>query len=154
MSQVHFTPFNMVCTNVPGPQSPLYMLGHKMLRLYPYVPVGGEMALNCAILSYNDAMYFGFSGDAHAVPDLRRLEECLKLSFTELSEAAGIKPPVKKTTPKKRVLVKAQGMSKPASKSASAANGHVAIPPASVGPEQTARPLTEHQETVLAQMTA
>ena len=89
ISRLPFTPFNMVCTNVPGPQQPLYLLGHKMLCLYPYVPVGGEMALNCAILTYDDTAYFGFSGCAHAVPDLRRLEAFLKLSFEELRDAAG-----------------------------------------------------------------
>ncbi len=92
ISRLPFTPFNMVCTNVPGPQSPLYLLGHKMLGCYPYVPVGGEMALNCAILTYNGTAYFGFSGCAHAAPDLRRLEKFLKLSFTELCEAAKAKP--------------------------------------------------------------
>src|SRR5208282_3400165 len=92
LSRLPFSPFNMVCTNVPGPQYPLYMLGHKMLHCYPYVPIGGEMALNCAILTYNGAAYFGFSGDVHAAPDLRRLEALLKLSFTELREAAGIVP--------------------------------------------------------------
>ena len=51
IARLPITPFNMVCTNVPGPQYPLYLLGHKMLHCYPYVPVGGEMALNCAILS-------------------------------------------------------------------------------------------------------
>jgi diacylglycerol O-acyltransferase / wax synthase len=70
ISRVPFTPFNMVCTNVPGPQFPLYVLGHKMLRWYPYVPIGGELALNCAILSYDGMVCFGFSGDAHAAPDL------------------------------------------------------------------------------------
>ncbi len=69
ISRVSFTPFNMVCTSVPGPQAPLYVLGHKMLHWYPYVPVGGEMAVNCAILSYNGMVYFGFSADAHVVPD-------------------------------------------------------------------------------------
>ena len=82
----------MVCTNVPGPQYPLYLLGHKMLQCYPYVPVGGEMALNCAILTYNGTAYFGFSGDVHAVPDLRRLEKLLKSSFEDLREAAEPSP--------------------------------------------------------------
>lgn len=91
ISQLPITPFNMVCTNVPGPQFPLYVLGHKMLRWYPYVPIGGELALNCAILSYDGMVYFGFSGDAHAAPHLNRLETFLKLSFTELCEAAGVK---------------------------------------------------------------
>jgi diacylglycerol O-acyltransferase len=96
VSQLPITPFNLVCTNVPGPQYPLYLLGHKMLRWYPYVPVGGEMPLNCAILSYNGRLYFGFSGDVHAAPDLWRLETLLKISFTELRDAAGIRPPRKK----------------------------------------------------------
>jgi diacylglycerol O-acyltransferase / wax synthase len=110
ISRLPFTPFNMVCTNVPGPQYPLYLLGHKILHCYPYVPVGGEMALNCAILSYNGSAYFGFSGDVHAVPDLRRLEKLLTSSFTELREAAGVTPPRKKEEKKstKRVRAKAQ----------------------------------------------
>jgi WS/DGAT C-terminal domain len=62
-----------------------------MVRWYPYVPVGGEMAVNCAILSYDGTVYFGFSGDVHAAPDLRRLEEFLKLSFEEMQEACGVK---------------------------------------------------------------
>ena len=90
ISRLPFTPFNMVCTNVPGPQQPLYLLGRKMLHCYPYVPVGGEMALNCAILTYDGTAYFGFSGCGHAAPDLRRLETLLRLSFTELCEAAGV----------------------------------------------------------------
>ncbi len=108
ISRLPFTPFNMVCTNVPGPQSPLYLLGHKMLHCYPYVPVGGEMALNCAILTYNGTAYFGFSGCTHAVPDLRRLETFLKSSFTELREAAGGKPALKKVEKKKRMRAKAK----------------------------------------------
>lgn len=104
-SQLPITPFNMVCTNVPGPQYPLYLLGHKMLHCYPYVPVGGEMALNCAILTYNGTAYFGFSGDAQAAPDLQRLEKFLKESFVELCDAAGIKPPQKKRVRRKSKLV-------------------------------------------------
>ena len=112
ISQLPITPFNLVCTNVPGPQYPLYLLGHKMLRWYPYVPVGGEMAVNCAILSYDGGVYFGFSGDVHAAPDLGRLEKLLKLSFTELRDAAGPKPhktrrnQVKKRSPEKETGTK------------------------------------------------
>lgn len=96
VSRLPITPFNMVCTNVPGPQFPLYLLGHKLLHCYPYVPVGGEMAVNCAILSYNGMVYFGFSGDVHAAPDLRKLENLLMESFKELHAAVGIKLPVQK----------------------------------------------------------
>jgi diacylglycerol O-acyltransferase len=120
ISRLPFTPFNMVCTNVPGPQQPLYLLGHKMLHCYPYVPVGGEMALNCAILTYNGTAYFGFSGCSHAAPDLRRLETFLQLSFTELWEAAGVQPSPKQERKKaKRVRAKAKVPSAPETKPAS-----------------------------------
>jgi len=92
---------NMICTNVPGPQIPLYLLGHKMLRCYPYVPIGGEMGVNVAILSYDGTAYIGFGGDVHAVPDIDRFEELLRLSFTELREAATGKP-----APTKRAVAK------------------------------------------------
>jgi diacylglycerol O-acyltransferase len=85
------TPFNLVCTNVRGPQSSLYLLGRKMIDWYPYVPVGGEMALNCAILTYNDIAYFGFSGDVHAAPDLDSLESLLHASLDGLLSAAGLR---------------------------------------------------------------
>lgn len=98
ISQLPITPFNMVCTNVPGPQIPLYLLGHKMLHWYPYVPVGGELAVNCAILSYNGVVYFGFSGDVHVAPDLGRMERFLKLSFKDLRAAVRINAPRKKRT--------------------------------------------------------
>ena len=100
MSRLPITPFNMVCTNVPGPQSPLYLLGHKMRDWYPYVPVGGEMALNCAILSYDGKVFFGFSGDVHAAPDLWRMEKFLKESFGELRRALRLQQ-VRKTRPQK-----------------------------------------------------
>lgn len=95
ISRWPITPFNMVCTNVPGPQFPLYLLGHKMTHWYPYVPIGGELALNCAILSYDGMVYFGFSGDVHISPDLHRLEKLLQQSFAELREAVAAPRPHK-----------------------------------------------------------
>jgi diacylglycerol O-acyltransferase len=106
ISRLPFTPFNMVCTNVPGPQEPLYLLGHKLLQVYPYVPIGGEMPLNCAILTYNGTAHFGFSGCVHAVPDLHRLEELLQVSFTELREAVRVATPNKKGKRVKKQRVK------------------------------------------------
>jgi len=101
-SRLPITPFNLVCTNVPGPQVPLYLLGHKMLHCYPYVPVGGEMAVHCAILSYNGTVYFGFSGDTHAAPDLRRLEKLLQECFVELRDAVALRLPQKKKATRTR----------------------------------------------------
>jgi len=154
ISRLPFTPFNMVCTNVPGPQQPLYLLGHKMLHCYPYVPVGGEMALNCAILTYNGTAYFGFSGCMHAAPDLRRLETFLQLSFTELREAAGVKPPPKQEKKKaKRVRAKVKVASAPATKPATVQVSIPLRPLASVESTITAGPPVK-EETLLTQMIA
>ncbi len=111
LSQLPLTPFNLVCTNVPGPPQPLYLAGHRMLRWYPYVPVGGDMAVNCAVLSYDGAVYFGFSGDVHAAPDLRRLETFLQESFGEMCAAAGIGAPASK--PGRRKKARARKKAKP-----------------------------------------
>jgi diacylglycerol O-acyltransferase / wax synthase len=84
--------FNMVCTNVPGPQYPLYLLGHEMLTFHPYVPIGNEMGVCCAIQSYNGKLYFGLTADSAAAPDVRRLNDFLEEAFGELRRAAGIQP--------------------------------------------------------------
>ncbi|MGO8797031.1 MAG: wax ester/triacylglycerol synthase family O-acyltransferase [Candidatus Sulfotelmatobacter sp.] len=125
MSQLPVTPFNMVCTNVPGPQFPLYLLGHKMLQCYPYVPVGGEMVVNCAILSYDGMIYFGFSGDAHAAPDLRILEKLLQTSFAELRDSVGGAPPQTRTAQKRTP----RGKSGVARVAATISNGAAALVP-------------------------
>ena len=91
-SAVPASPFNMVCTNVPGPRAPLYLLGREMLTFHPYVPIGGDMGLNCAIQSYNGKLFFGFTADSAAVPDAGRLGEYLEEAFTGLLRAAGVTP--------------------------------------------------------------
>jgi diacylglycerol O-acyltransferase len=120
-SALPVTVFNMVCTSIPGPEFPLYFLGHKMLTWYPYVPIGGEMALNCAILSYNGAVYFGFSGDANIVPDLTRLETFAKRSLAELQKSVRVelrpsksrKPVGRKTAAKPKIAVAVRSPGKP-----------------------------------------
>jgi diacylglycerol O-acyltransferase / wax synthase len=87
-SQLPLSLCNIICTNVPGPQVPLYLLGHKMLSWYPYVPIGGELGFNCAILSYNGKAYFGFTCDAGALPDPENLEKFVDISFAELCRSA------------------------------------------------------------------
>ena len=79
-----FPPFNMVATNVPGPQIPLYMCGAKMLKYYPYVPIGYRLGLGCAILSYNQVLYFGLSSDAKAMSDVEKFREILDEVFADL----------------------------------------------------------------------
>ncbi|HEY6972135.1 MAG TPA: wax ester/triacylglycerol synthase family O-acyltransferase [Candidatus Angelobacter sp.] len=109
--QLPITPFNLVCTNVPGPTVPLYLMGHKLLAWYPYVPIGGDMSINSAILSYNGTVYFGFTGDAKAAPDLVRLEKFLKTSMQELRKAAGIRQQRRSPRPKARAAAAGTGVS-------------------------------------------
>jgi diacylglycerol O-acyltransferase / wax synthase len=137
LSRLPITPFNLVCTNVPGPQFPLYLIGHKMLSWYPYVPVGGEMALNCAILSYNGNLYFGFSGDVNAAPDLWRLEKLLELSFQELCKTTRIRPPKKQN---RKARVKAPKISKSAAAPAETARLSVSAPVPTTSVESPKKP--------------
>ena len=90
VAELPFPPFNMVATNVPGPQIPLYMCGKKMLAHYPYVPIGYRLGLGCAIFSYNQTLYFGLSSDAKAMSDVEKFKEILDETFADLKRAAGI----------------------------------------------------------------
>ena len=78
---------NYICTNVPGPQSPLYFMGHKMLTWYPHVPIGGEMGVNTAILTYDGMAYFGFTIDVAAAPDAALFEKLVPQAFAEFCKA-------------------------------------------------------------------
>ena len=109
VSQVPLGLCNVIFTNVPGPTAPLYLLGHKMLSCYPYVPIGGDMGINCAVLTYNGTAYFGFTGDAHAAPDLVRLERFLTKSFVELRKAASIQSPRRRSARAGRNLQRPKG---------------------------------------------
>jgi len=89
-AQLPLTLCNLIFTNVPGPKQPLYVLGRKMLKAYPYVPIGGEMGVNCAMLTYNGAAHFGFSCDVHATPERHLLPKFLQESVAELQNDFGL----------------------------------------------------------------
>jgi diacylglycerol O-acyltransferase len=82
--------FNMVSTNVPGPQVPMYASGKRMVAYYPHVPVGYAVGVGCAIMSYDQKLYFGLTSDVRAMPDVERLKQFLDESFLELRTAAGV----------------------------------------------------------------
>jgi WS/DGAT/MGAT family acyltransferase len=82
--------FNLVVTNVPGPQIALYMLGRELEALYPMVPLAENTALGIAIMSYNGQLNFGLVSDYDALPDVETLAEELTSSIEELAAAAGI----------------------------------------------------------------
>lgn len=81
-------PTNMVCTNVPGPPIPLYLLGRRMTALYPTLPVCLEMGVNFAITSYDQTLYITVTGDGQAGGDVELLAAYLEESFLELQKAA------------------------------------------------------------------
>ena len=81
-------PFNMVVTNVPGPQIPLYTLGSRMLECYPHVPLIDRLGLGIALMSYNGKLCWGFNADYDLVPDLDDFLEDVRASFEALRERA------------------------------------------------------------------
>ena len=82
--------FNLVVTNVPGPQIPLYLLGRRMTRFYPVVPLANHQALGIAIMSYDGRLAFGLLGDYDAMGDLEALADDLRAAIDELTRAAGV----------------------------------------------------------------
>jgi WS/DGAT/MGAT family acyltransferase len=87
--QAHQRLFNLVVTNVPGPQVPLYMLGRELEAMFPMVPLAENQALGIAIMSYNGQLNFGLNADYDAMPDLEALADELRASIDELVAAAG-----------------------------------------------------------------
>src|SRR5262245_1242541 len=76
--------FNLIVTNVPGPQFPLYMLGREMQEIVPIAFLPENHALAIAIMSYNGKIDFGLLGDYDAMPDLESFGEYLEDALAEL----------------------------------------------------------------------
>lgn len=81
---------NLVVTNVPGPQQRLYLLGRELEDVFPLVPLGANLGLGVAIVSYAGGIYFGFTSDPDIVPDVAALPALLQAALGELAEAAGV----------------------------------------------------------------
>lgn len=80
--------FNLVITNVPGPQEPRYCAGAMMLASYPVMPLALGQAVSIGVTSYHGTMCFGLNGDRTAMHDLELLGRCLKESLNELNQAS------------------------------------------------------------------
>ncbi len=76
--------FNLVVTNVPGPQFPLYAAGARMLSVYPVVPLAKGQAVSIGLTSYDGGVYYGLNADRDAMPDIDVLASCLEDSLAEL----------------------------------------------------------------------
>jgi diacylglycerol O-acyltransferase / wax synthase len=79
---------NLVVSNVPGPQVPLYLAGARQVATYPVMPLGPTMGLSIAVTSLSGVMGFGLTADREAVPDLEDLAGNILESFEELAKAA------------------------------------------------------------------
>ena len=76
--------FNVVVTNVPGPQFPLYAAGARMLGMYPVVPLAKGQAVAVGLTSYNGGVCYGLNADRDAMPDVDVLASCIEESLAEL----------------------------------------------------------------------
>jgi WS/DGAT/MGAT family acyltransferase len=87
--------FNVVVSNVPGPQQPLYLLGRRIKEIYPFVPLSPQNhALSIGMISYDGKIYFGLAGDHDVVPDLDELAAALREALRE--------QPVPRAKPKRK----------------------------------------------------
>jgi WS/DGAT/MGAT family acyltransferase len=87
---VRSRPYNLVVTNVPGPQIPLYLLGCRQQQSYPVAPLSPGQALNVALFSYDGGLFWGLNADYDAIPDLSQFADHIREAFRELQLAAGI----------------------------------------------------------------
>jgi WS/DGAT/MGAT family acyltransferase len=81
-------PFNVVVTNVPGPQFQTYLLGAPLVAAYPLVPLYRNQALGIALFSYDGGLYWGLNADWDALPDLHDLVAALAAEFELLRRTA------------------------------------------------------------------
>ena len=79
--------FNVVVTNVPGPQQPLYAGPARMLAAYPVVPLAKGQALSIGLTSYDGGVYYGLNADRDAMPDVDVLSQALEDALEELMES-------------------------------------------------------------------
>jgi WS/DGAT/MGAT family acyltransferase len=77
--------FNVMITNVPGPQTPLYIGDARMLSTFPVTPLAQGQALSIGITSYSGGVYYGLNADRDAMPDVDVLGQSIKDSLAELA---------------------------------------------------------------------
>jgi diacylglycerol O-acyltransferase len=79
---------NLVITNVPGPQFPMYLAGAEMVETYPVPPLFPGFSLSVGVTSYDGAVYYGISADRDALPDIDVLGQCVREALDELVDSA------------------------------------------------------------------
>jgi diacylglycerol O-acyltransferase len=85
--------WNLVVSNVPGPQVPFFLLGRRIEAIYPFVPLSPQgHAVSIGIVSYDGGVFFGLAGDRDVLHDIDSLASDLALAVDELVRAAGLSP--------------------------------------------------------------
>ena len=79
----------LVITNVPGPQDPVYMAGEPVAEVYPSIPLTENRAVSIGVTSYRGKVFFGLVADRDAVPDADVLAQCIDEALVELVETVG-----------------------------------------------------------------
>lgn len=79
--------YTLAVINVPGPQTPLFAGGARMLSDYPIIPISDEQAVAIGVTSYDGGIFFGLVADRDAVPDLDLLATSMREALSELLEA-------------------------------------------------------------------
>jgi diacylglycerol O-acyltransferase / wax synthase len=92
--------FNLIVTNIPGPQVPLYVLGRKLDDVFPLAFLPNDHALAVAIMSYNGAIDYGLLGDYDALPDIDVIADGIAVALEELLQAARGKRPGRVSSPR------------------------------------------------------
>src|SRR5207245_6328994 len=83
--------FNLVITNVPGPQFPLYLLGRQLLGCYPQVPLAAQQSIGVALLSYHGNVCVGLLADLD-VRDVDALGGAMRAALIELLDCVQAAP--------------------------------------------------------------
>jgi len=94
---------DVLITNVPGPQVPLYAAGSQMVASYPILPLAAGHLLAIGVTSYDGEIFFGLTADRDAIYDLKVLAQCLQDALDELLDTtvrgAALRQPTRKASP-------------------------------------------------------
>jgi diacylglycerol O-acyltransferase len=83
------TAFNLVVSNVPGPQQPLYLNGARVEAIHPVVPLNpGDQGLNVGVFSYDGTVCFGLAADRALDPPVRAAVAALRAALDEVAALA------------------------------------------------------------------
>ena len=124
---------NLVITNVPGPQFPMYLAGAEMVETYPVPPLFPGFSLSVGVTSYDGAVYYGISADRDALPDIEVLAQCVREALDELVDSAS-DTRVRAPRGRRKPVVKPESVSPESSKPQPTKTGPTETRPTKTGP--------------------